>query len=200
MLQDPSSGARPSSKDAVSSLSFHQIKHLVDLARVVSPTSPLLQLGKRLMAANFAGVDLSGVEFLGMDLSQADFRGATLDGTQFSNCRLNRANFEGVVVSSFEMKTSTVSIRRPFRCEYSSCDSANFQGANLSGAEVGHSSFQGANFARAVLIDCNFEKVSFNSAKLTGLELQATIFLDVNLDPGVFIKSDPASRIIRRAR
>jgi serine protease AprX len=86
---------------------------------------------QNLSGCNFAGMNLTKVNFSNSNLTGANFSGATLTQANISNSNLTGANLSNVLATSVNLSNSNASV-------------ANFSGANLTSANTGGLACSGA--------------------------------------------------------
>ena len=109
---------------------------------------------------------------------QADFAKENLQSLTARSARLAFANLcgaraVGMVFASADLKGSCFS--------YGRFDTANFQGADLSGCDFSGARLASADFRKAVLIDTNFEKADLTGANFGGALTKGTRFGGANV-------------------
>ncbi|HEY7687648.1 MAG TPA: pentapeptide repeat-containing protein, partial [Dongiaceae bacterium] len=152
--------------------------------------------------ADFAGLDLRYLDLSGLDFSAANLAGANLFGADLTDSNLSGANLAGamldrtvIIRTDFSRANMTgVKLRRPAAfttLQVREDEAPNFEGANLSGAEVfgklSESNFANANLSgatlrqsrptelltatRTELVDCNFSGANLSNADLSNVWL-----------------------------
>jgi len=111
-----------------------------------------------LARANLAEATLIGADLNGADLKWADLSGANLSEANLREADLKWTNLEG----TYLMK-------------------ADLSGASLLGANLSRASPGGADLSGADLREANLTRVSFYDANLDRVQLNETIFADVDL-------------------
>lgn len=102
--------------------------------------SDILELN---ISCDFAGKDISGVNFQNKDLSRFDFRNSILEDTNFRNANLSMANLENANLIG-----------------------ANLENANLIGANLKNANLSNTNLCGANLLDSYLDKAVFIGSKL----------------------------------
>ena len=113
---------------------------------------------------DFAGRDLSGVNFTGVEIGQgSSFANANLQGANFTNSSMNFTDFTG----------------------------SNLQGANFSYAVLNGSNFNGADFSGAIfegahLVSSNFTNADMAEISFKMVNSEGSSFINANLKSSVW--------------
>lgn len=161
-----------------------------DLRGVRAPHMVAMKLS--LQGLHAPRIVLDQAKFIECDLANADFSGGSLVKTVFLECQMARIRFAGA--------------RLPNAVFVQNCvvDDANFQGADLSDANLRETQLRRADFSGAVL-----RKIDLSAADLTGANLQlvaaggarmiAAILQNATLRGGNFMQADLARADLRGA-
>jgi len=141
-----------------------------------------------LSGADLSGVDLSGIDFTGANLTGANLTNSILCGAILDNSNLTGATLSGVKSGSIQgnpsLPTQWKIVKGYLVGPGASIAFANFDNADLSGANLSKvdfsgqnpetgftASFVGANLTGAILTDTNFEGVNLSLANFSGADL-----------------------------
>jgi uncharacterized protein YjbI with pentapeptide repeats len=151
------------------------------------PSLEGVDLGRSdLSGANLSGVNLKGAELAGANLNDAILHNANLENanlsgvsaanSQFTNSKLQNANLSGSTMGGAQLVNANLSGANLNNLNgYYSEKSINFQGSNLSDAQV-----IGAKLHKCNLEGVNLTKTNLSKAILTQANLKNTIIADTN--------------------
>jgi len=168
-----------------------------EAARRTAEAEGLLARNGNVRRGDFAGLNLSGVDFSNRDLSEADFAGCILVGADFSGADLSHVNFAGADL-----------------------EDARFSGAKLLEANLGKTRLDRADFCKARLIKVSLAEAVGTGTVFAGAELinvtalkpvlvnpsfeDATLrevkFLDAELDGAAFDRAQMEKLVLLNSR
>jgi uncharacterized protein YjbI with pentapeptide repeats len=165
--------------------------------------TPAQALGRTLIAAVAAGVDLTGAELRDVDATGANLRGAKLaeanvTGGVFDRADLSHAdlaNLTGLRLSAHgaNFSRATMHYAHLWAAELDGADltsvdaaDASFDSAQMPGAQLTGGNFDGADFADASMAGvlatgADFTHATLTSADLRGADFRRTVLLEADL-------------------
>lgn len=155
-----------------------------DAARRLAALTSALQSGGPLDTRDFAGLDLSGLDFRHRDLSEADLAGCRLAGARFDGAILVRSNLAGAVLDGASFANANLTETNLGR---TSLNRTRFAGALIERSQFGAArgectDFTGARLVRIAAMD----GVTLPSANFDGAEMTDVTFMASTLDDAAF--------------
>ncbi len=147
--------------------------------------------------AIFIRAKLNNASFQQAQLPGADFESAELCHSNFSLAKLENATFERVNATESNFFKADISGLRASL-------SANFSGANFSQASgnspiFSSSNFQGADLSYADMPGSNFDRANLQTANLSATNLKQARFIKANLTNAKVIKANLMQATVERA-
>lgn len=162
----------------------------------------------RLEKADFRDVTMEGTTFLQSDLSRAAFGGATLTKCNFLECKLEGADFSGATLRSSVFLTAKGdgalfrqaklgNLRLVQGCSFANADfqGADLTEANLRGTQLKQSNFTGAALDRADLSECDLSgarlyRATAKESRWVRADLQGSNLVAANLMQAILQKAN----------
>lgn len=142
----------------------------------------------KLMGANLAGANLSGLDFRGQFLPGTNFQGCNLDGADFSHSELQGADLQKTSAKGARFEAADLSNIKAAGANFSSgeFDRSNMQAADLQGADfsnarfsetsMDHSNLKNASFNGATMVEGSIESADMKEADFSGARSKNTSF------------------------
>jgi uncharacterized protein YjbI with pentapeptide repeats len=148
--------------------------------------------------ANFADVELGGIDFTGATLSGANLDEANLREARFSATRLDGASLRDILlmetsVAGTDFSAAVLSGAVFFKVDLDQCD---FSTADLSKTVFLNCRGVNARFFKAnlhnlrVVVDCDFRAADFSEAVLTEANFRGTLLSEARFDKANLDKAD----------
>lgn len=145
-----------------------------------------------LIETSMAGADLAGAKlekavFLRCDMEDVDLSGAALANASFVACGCDGARFSSAILRGARFAMGT------------SCEHADFKGA-----ELGRTFFRGASLKKADFVgvnapECDFSEVDFSGADLRGLFSPRSLFVRTRLTGAILEGANLMLGILQKA-
>lgn len=147
-----------------------------------------LAKGEALYDANYAGADLSGLDFHGAALTGINLTNAKLEGCRFDGARLGSAKLAGADLRGATFLDAELGQADLSKCKLAGARlaGARLDDANLTLVEAQGASFEGASgqrvaFAQGQLQEARFDGATLAFADCSGADLTGASFRDARL-------------------